>query len=50
MLTLILTTASPKPGPHTGWTRTELWVILLIAGLIVTFVAVVFLRARMRPR
>jgi len=50
MPTVIMTTESPKPGPHAGWTPNELWTVLLLAGLIVMLVVVVIIKARTSPR
>lgn len=41
----------PKSGTHSGpWTTSEISAILLIAGILVGFVAIIFVRCHRGPR
>jgi len=51
MLFLTLASPSPHSGPHlAAWSSSEVWIILLVTGFIVAFLAFVFVRCRMKTR
>jgi hypothetical protein len=51
MLTMTLASTTPHSGPHLlAWSPSQVWIILVVAGLLVGFLGLVFVRCRMRAK
>jgi hypothetical protein len=51
MLNVAVMTMATHSGPHLlAWNSSQVWIILSIAGVLVGFLAVVFIRCRMKAR
>ncbi len=51
MLILAAAGSALHSGPHLlAWTPSQVWIIFVIAGILVGFLVVVFVRCRAKPR
>ncbi len=50
MATLILAADIARPDRYTSLTKTEVQMIIALAGLVMVFIAAIFIQSRSRPR